>query len=89
MDLQRTNGDLAPTDHCANIQKMFRMNIFMLLITKKNVSLQTQTILKTRTILILIVAVLWVGMPRPAQATAQIPDILVVGNDTLHLLCNP
>ena len=45
--------------------------------------------MKARTILILIVAVLWVGMPRPAQATAQIPDILVVGNDTLYLFCNP
>lgn len=45
--------------------------------------------MKTRNKLILLVAVLWVGMPRPAQATAQIPDILVVGNDTLHLFCNP
>lgn len=89
MDSQRTNGDLTPTDHCANIQKMSRMNIFMLLITKKIVSLQTQTNMKTRNKLILLVAVWWVGMPRPAQATAQIPDILVVGNDTLHLFCNP
>ena len=44
MDSQRTNGDLTPTDHYANIQKMSRMNIFMLLITKKTVSLQPQTI---------------------------------------------
>ena len=26
MDPQRTNGGLTPTDHCANIQKMSRMN---------------------------------------------------------------
>ena len=35
MDSQRTNGDLTPPARCANIQKMSRMNIFMLLVTKK------------------------------------------------------
>lgn len=66
------------------------MNIFMSRINKNlylcNVK---QCNMRTRNILIMIAAVLWVGMPRPAQATAQIPDILVVGNDTLYLFCNP
>ena len=38
MDSQRTNGDLTPTARCANIQKMTRMNMFVLLVTIKIVS---------------------------------------------------
>ncbi|MBR1549852.1 MAG: hypothetical protein IJ634_04365 [Bacteroidales bacterium] len=36
-----------------------------------------------------IIVILFVGMPRVAHATAQIPDILVVEGDTLYLFCNP
>jgi hypothetical protein len=66
------------------------MNIFMLLITKKLYLCNLkQYSMKARNILILLVVVLWAGMSNSAHATAQIPDILVVGNDTLHLFCNP
>ena len=38
---------------------------------------------------IIIAAVLWIALPQASQATAQTPDILIVGKDTLPLFCNP
>lgn len=43
----------------------------------------------TKIKLIVLAAVLWLGMPKTVMATAQIPDILIVGKDTLYLFCNP
>lgn len=42
-----------------------------------------------RKIGILLAFVLWAVVPKAAYATAQIPDILIVGKDTLDLICNP
>ena len=39
--------------------------------------------------LIFLAAVLWLGLPGLVRATAQIPDLLIVGSDTLALFCNP
>ena len=44
---------------------------------------------KAKKLLAAIVVILSIGMPRGANATAQIPDILVVEDDTLYLFCNP
>ena len=39
--------------------------------------------------LILLIAVLWIGTTGTARATGQMPDLLIVGGDTMYLFCNP